>query len=108
VSGTGDDAPPSPSRRLNFAQRTVLVVAVGVVIAALVVSINDSVWFGNGEWFNYAPNSGVLYTASDIHASFNRVWPEMLWWLGGTLAWAAFAIWIYRDPAARSPQPADD
>ena len=59
------------------------------MIAAAVHAINDSLT--GGSWFNYAPNSGVVFSDS------NRVWPEFIFWIGGAIIWAGCSFWIFRD-----------
>ncbi|HKY14584.1 MAG TPA: hypothetical protein VJM33_06630 [Microthrixaceae bacterium] len=87
---------------MNHSQRTVVVVALGVVIAAAVNGVNHSVEL-TGGWFNYAPNSGLLFD-QDAVLNNNHFWPETLWWLLGALVWAGLSVWIYRD----RPRPSTD
>ena len=77
---------------MNTAQRTVLVIAYGLAIAVLVATVNIVLADGGSGWFNYAPNSDVVFG----RPSDGDAWREGLIWLAGIVAWAAGSVWIYR------------
>jgi hypothetical protein len=66
-------------------QRTVIVVATGLALAVLAVTINRHLSDTDAGWFAYAPNTGVTFDPS----SRTAIWREAAIWLGAIAAWSA-------------------
>jgi hypothetical protein len=79
-------------------QRTVLVIASGLALAVLAVTVNRLLLNADGGWFAYAPNSGVTYAPS----SRVEIWREAVVWLAGVGMWTGFALWIFRRPRSNT------
>jgi hypothetical protein len=81
---------------MNMPQRTVMVIASGLAIAVVITTVNR-LWLSGGAvdggWFNYAPNSGVIFPAT---MNQGWIWREALLWLIGIATWAGVAYLIYR------------
>jgi heme/copper-type cytochrome/quinol oxidase subunit 1 len=75
-------------------QRTVIVVATGLVLAVLAVAINRDLSDADAGWFAYAPNTGVTFDPG----SSSAIWREAAIWLGAIAAWSGISLWLYRRP----------
>jgi hypothetical protein len=73
-------------------QRTVIVVATGLVLAVLAVAINRDLSDADAGWFAYAPNTGVTFDPG----SSSAIWREAAIWLGAIAAWSGISLWLYR------------
>lgn len=74
-------------------QRTVVVVATGLALAVMALTINRLLADQDGGWFAYAPNSGVTFPHRD-----GTIWREAAVWLGAIAIWTGIALWLYRRP----------
>jgi hypothetical protein len=74
-------------------QRTVVVVATGLALAVMAVTINRLLADPEGGWFAYAPNTGVTFPSRD-----GTIWREAAVWLGAIAIWTGVALWLYRRP----------
>lgn len=72
---------------LNLGQRAVLVVALAGVLRTV-----GSYMIGtrSGEWFSYAPNSGVAFSPD---VGMDRL-PAAVLWTILTALWAAASVWL--------------
>jgi hypothetical protein len=75
-------------------QRTVIVVATGLALVVLAITINRHLSDMDAGWFAYAPNTGVTFEPS----SSNEIWREAAIWLGAIAAWSGISLWLYRRP----------
>ena len=85
--------------RLTFAQRIILVIALGVALGAVgvfVVSLGSKgPDFG---WFGYAPlTRSVVATPARLSG-----WEQLLVWLGLIIVWTAASLWLVK------PQPSEE
>ena len=78
-------------------ERVILVVALGVMVAAIAAAIasilNDP---RDGSWFAYAPNTAVAFDGPEPSD-----WPTVrtaLIWIVAAVAWAAPSLWLLRPP----------
>ena len=78
---------------MQQAQRTVVVVATGVALAVAAVTVNRLLADPAGDWFAYAPDTGVVAPSHD-----RAIWREAAVWLVAIAAWAGLALWLYRRP----------
>lgn len=81
--------------RLNRGQRVVLVIGWGLILWTLADAMAAE-WApatDGGEWFNYAPNKGVLMS-DPFGASRNSA----AIWLGAVLLWIAGSLLLLRSP----------
>lgn len=88
-------------REWNRAQRAVIVVAWGAVLFVLWEWIEGGAWANDG-WFNYAPNSGVVFSGSVFQTN------PALRLIGQVVSiglWAAPSVWLLSD---RRSLPPDD
>jgi hypothetical protein len=74
-------------------QRTVVVVATGLALAVMAITINRLLADQSGGWFAYAPNTAVTFPNRD-----GIIWREAAVWLGAIAIWTAVALWLYRGP----------
>jgi hypothetical protein len=74
-------------------QRTVVVVATGLALAVMAITINRLLADPGGGWFAYAPNTGVTFPSQD-----GTIWREAAVWLGAIAIWTGIALWLYRRP----------
>ena len=74
-------------------QRTVVVVATGLALAVMAVTVNRLLIDPDGGWFAYAPNTGVTFPSRD-----GIIWREAAVWLGAIAIWTGIALWLYRRP----------
>jgi hypothetical protein len=72
-------------------QRTVIVVASGLALAVVAVTLNRLL-ADDGAWSAYAPNTGATFAPSRT----TQVWREAAIWLGAIAAWTALSLWLYR------------
>ena len=82
-------------RQLGTAQRIVVVVGLGVVVATLASYISSLGGFGaQFGWFGYAllSGNGVLGEQGTLSPA-----EQLLVWLGLVAAWAAVSIWLLQD-----------
>ena len=75
-------------------QRTIIVIASGLGLVVLAVTVNRLLTDPDGGWFAYAPNTGVTYAPS----SRTYIWREAGVWLGALAAWTGLALWLFRRP----------
>jgi hypothetical protein len=75
-------------------QRTVIVVATGLALAVIAVTINRHLSDTDGGWFAYAPNTGVTFAPGARIA----IWREAAVWLGAIASWSGISLWLYRRP----------
>jgi hypothetical protein len=73
-------------------QRTVIVVATGLALAVLAVTINRHLTDADGGWFAYAPNTGATFEPS----SRETIWRDAAVWLAAIAAWSGISLWLYR------------
>jgi len=78
-------------------QRTVVVVATGLALAVMAVTVNRLLADPDGGWFAYAPNTGVTFPSRD-----GIIWRDAAVWLGAIAIWTGIALWLYRRP--RTPE----
>jgi hypothetical protein len=86
---------------MNLGQRVVLVVATffGFGLAAQAVDAARTADATDGGWFNYAPNSGVVFSPSNAMPWWEHALPYAI----ALVLWTALAFWLVR---AR-PEPAE-
>jgi hypothetical protein len=85
----GHDAP------MNQRQRTVVVIASGLALAVVAVTVNRLLADPAGGWFAYAPNTGVSFASRGSKA---WLWREAAIGLATIAAWTAIAFRLYRNP----------
>jgi len=79
---------------VNDRQRVVLVIGLGLAIAAVVRTVDLRLSsYGDGGWFAYAPNTGPIYSNRDAD-----IWRSGLLWLAGVVVWTAASTWLMRGP----------
>ena len=75
-------------------QRVVLVIGLGLAIAAVMRTIDLRLSsYANGGWFAYAPNTEPIFSNHDAD-----IWRSGILWLAGVLAWTGASMWIWRGP----------
>ena len=79
---------------MQRSQRTVVVVATGLALAVIAVTINRLLADPGGGWFAYAPNTGGAFAPNHDRT----IWREAAVWLGAIVAWCGIALWLYRRP----------
>ncbi len=83
--------------RLGFAQRIIVVVALGLALGATGGFITDLGSPGaNFGWFGYAPLTRSIMT---VGATLSD-WEELLVWLALIIVWTASSLYLLRPPAA--------
>jgi len=90
----------------NRAQRVVLVIGWGLILATMAAALSAELAPGLPEdaWFNYAPNSGVFYSGSPSGVS----WGRALIWLAAIVLWMVGSLLLLRTarPTRRDPEAA--
>jgi heme/copper-type cytochrome/quinol oxidase subunit 1 len=84
--------------RLGFAQRIVVVIALGLafgVLGEFIVTLGSN--GANVGWFGYAPLTRSILTNQDRLSG----WERLLVWLGLILVWAGASLWLLRPQPAR-------
>jgi len=84
--------------RWNRAQRVVIVVAWGVLLLYVWEWIQMSPW-SNGGWYNYAPNSGVMFNGSALQTNPGL---RMFGQLVVVLVWLVPRLWLLSDRSSTS------
>jgi hypothetical protein len=77
----------------------VVVIASGLALAVTAWTTTRLFGVPRGSgWFNYAPNSGVLYTPGQgLVPDAGSMLRDGLVWLAAVGIWAALALWVYRE-----------
>jgi hypothetical protein len=75
-------------------QRTVVVVATGLALAVVAITVNRLLADQDGGWFAYAPNTGVSFPARND----TPIWREAGVWLAAIAIWTGIALSLYRRP----------
>lgn len=77
-----------------------LVIALGLAIAVIVYTWDATIWSnGEGGWFAYAPNTGVVFspeTGAGRPGRSTDIVRSGAMWLGGVAVWAGISYWILR------------
>jgi hypothetical protein len=95
---------------VNVRQRHVVVIASGLALAVTAWTTTRLLDVPRGSgWFNYAPNSGVLYTPGQgLLPDAGWVLRDGLVWLAAVGIWAALALWLYRANGTDEPAAPND
>jgi hypothetical protein len=75
-------------------QWSVIVVASGLALAVVAVTVNRLLANNDGGWFAYAPNTAVTFSPG----SDGPIWREVAVWLGAIAGWSGLSLWLYRRP----------
>lgn len=78
-------------RRLNKAQRVVLVIGWGLVLVVATSALTKGAGDSGSDWYNFAPNQGVLMRPPDLTTA-----DWALRWLVTILLWIVVALVILR------------
>jgi hypothetical protein len=78
-------------------QRTIVVVASGLALAVVAVTVNRLLADHDGGWFAYAPNTGATFTPRHR----GPIWRDGAVWLVAIGAWTGLSLWIYRGGSDR-------
>lgn len=77
-----------------------LVIALGLAIAVIVYAWDAMIWSnGDGGWFAYAPNTGVVFspeTGAGLPGRSTDIVRSGAMWLGGVVVWGRISYWILR------------
>ena len=77
-----------------------LVIALGLGIAVAVYTWDAAIASnGDGGWFSYAPNTGVVFSPGvgvRPPGSSTDIVRSGLMWVGGVVAWGAGSFWVLR------------
>jgi hypothetical protein len=96
-------------RGVTTAQRIVLSIGLGIALYAIIHTNVLGLGEGDDAWFNYAPNSGVLYTPDSVRSVMRgqRNWTTLQWLVGATV-WTAASFCLFRAPAEKRSSDADE
>jgi hypothetical protein len=88
-------------RRLGFAQRVIILIGLGLAMAALGGYIGTlGSQGGNFGWFGYAPlTNSVFQPGADL-----STWEQLLVWLALIALWTLAGLWLLAQPY----EPDDD
>ncbi len=82
-------------------------VALGAAVVVLGFGARALWWEPNQSgWFNYAPNSGVVFTGAGVDTA--SILRQVAVWIGLVALWAAACLFVLRDkraPAETSIDP---
>jgi hypothetical protein len=84
--------PVGHDARMQDRQRTVIVIASGLALAVVAVTVNRLLGDNDGGWFAYAPDTA----ATSVPRSDGWIWREAAVWLGAIAAWSGLSLWLYR------------
>src|SRR5215207_9363444 len=75
-------------------QRTVIVVASGLAVAVVAVTVNRLLADNGPDWFAYAPDdtASVTYVMRSDTVS---IWRDAAIWLGAIIVWSSLSLWLY-------------
>jgi hypothetical protein len=81
---------------MNSGQKVIVCVALGAALVVLGFGARALWWEPNQSgWFNYAPNSGVVFTGAGVdRASILR---QVAVWIGLVVLWAAACLAVLRE-----------
>ncbi len=98
--------------RMNSGQKAIVCVAIGAVMVVLGFAARAWWWEtpgSGGGWFNYAPNSGVIYTFDGPDG--RSILTQAAIWIGLVIVWAAACLFVLRTKGAAAdelaPTPVD-
>lgn len=91
---------------LNRAQRVVLVIGWGLILATVAAALSAELAPASMEdgWFNYAPNEGILTGYPD-----GANWGRAATWLGAVALWTVGSLLLLRSGrSSSSSEPAPE
>ncbi len=88
---------PSARRRLTTGQRVVLSIGLAIALYAIVHTNVLGLGEGDGDWFNYSPNSAVLLAPDSVRSVMRgqRNWTTLQWLVGAAI-WTVVSFWLFR------------
>ena len=75
-------------------QRTIVVVASGLVLAVVAITVNRLLADYDVGWFAYAPNTDTTFTPAT--GDRGPIWRDGAVWLGAIGTWTGLSLWLYR------------
>lgn len=80
---------------MNSGQKVIVCVALGAAIVVLGFAARALWWEPNQSgWYNYAPNSGVVFTGAGVDRA--SILGQVAAWIGLVLVWAAACLFVLR------------
>jgi hypothetical protein len=84
---------------MNSGQKVIVCVALGAAVVVLGFGARALWWEPNQSgWYNYAPNSGVVFTGAGVDTA--SILRQVAVWIALVVAWAAACLFVVRDKAA--------
>jgi len=93
---------------MNGGQKAIVCVAIGAVMVVLGFAARALWWEPNQSgWFNYAPNSGVVFTGAGVDRA--SILTQAAIWIGLVAVWAAACLLVLRErPSAGAASLEED
>jgi hypothetical protein len=92
---------------MNSGQKVIVCVALGAALVVLGFGARALWWEPNQSgWYNYAPNSGVVFTGAGVETA--SILRQVAVWIGLVLLWAAACLFVLRDSGTRRPESASE